>query len=41
MTNKKTINLDENETCDACKQNDLKKNNIDWLKKEEELKTLR
>ena len=39
-TNKKTINLDENETCDACKQNDLKKNNIDWLKREEELREL-
>ncbi|OUU29729.1 MAG: LPS biosynthesis protein PseA [Candidatus Endolissoclinum sp. TMED37] len=37
---KKTINLDKNGICDACKFAYKKKNEVDWEKREEELKTL-
>jgi N-acetyl sugar amidotransferase len=37
---KKTINFNDDGICDACKWADYKDNNVDWIEREEELKTL-
>jgi len=39
-TKKETINFDEDGVCDACKVTDKKNHNIDWKKREKELKKL-